>query len=630
MGLAFYGLLGLVALVYWPGLSGPLLFDDVANLGPLNDLDRVGALDLSAVLDNRPGGLAARPVSMATFYLNWVSTGGSVWHLKLTNLALHLLCGALVFWLAGRLLQQPVVALARYRWWIALWICALWLTAPLLVSTVLYIVQRMAQLSAAFMLVGLVCYVIGRQNVDERPLAGWLLIAASLIVCWPLAIASKENGAVLPLLLGAVEIFFFTASAPLTPARKWCRYVLTACVVLVAGVVLAKTLFDPQWLLAGYDKRDFTPGERLLTQARVLFDYLANALLLPGASPFGIFHDDFVKSRSLFDPLSTGLAMVAWAVIAVLCWHNRAKPLGLALFGLVFFLLGHLVEASVLPLELYFEHRNYLPSVGLFVGLGLFFATVAKRSLFMRAPRALWVVLATLPIIYAVLSANRVATWQTWDHMLLAAEQTHPRSRRVHAGLAVMHMQAGDLAAMSEHLDYASQLDRGRQDFGVAATYVLAYCVNDRAVPERAYARLERQTTLTDQPYDAHALSWLTSVVVRGDCPKLQHSRLAGAVHHAVASRAGPGPFSGNAALHVDAARLLGHAGDHRTALGHLEVAGALRPGWLEPRVLEAEYQLRMGMPERARAVIMQLEARPPHQLAPYLERLAVVIRALP
>ena len=250
MGLAFYGLLGLVALVYWPGLSGPLLFDDVANLGPLNDLDRVGALDCRQCSTI---GLAGWP--RAGFDGHVLPQLGFDRRLGLAPQAHQSRTAFAVrrsrLLLAGRLLQQPVVALARYRWWIALWICALWLTAPLLVSTVLYIVQRMAQLSAAFMLVGLVCYVIGRQNVDERPLAGWLLIAASLIVCWPLAIASKENGAVLPLLLGAVEIFFFTASAPLTPARKWCRYVLTACVVLVAGVVLAKTLFDPQWLLPG-------------------------------------------------------------------------------------------------------------------------------------------------------------------------------------------------------------------------------------------------------------------------------------------------------------------------------------------------------------------------------------------
>ena len=627
VGVAFLAVLAVVTLVYWPGLTGPLLLDDVANLGPLISLDRAGALSLSAVLDARPDGLAARPGSMSTFYLEWLAHGGSVWHLKLTNLATHLVCGAMVFWLAGRLLQQHVAGIGERRWWVALWVAAAWLSAPLLVSTVLYIVQRMAQLSALFVLAGLLCYVIGRQRVDDKPLGGWLLIAASLVVCWPLAIACKENGAVLPLLLAAIEIFFFRSAAVPTRAGTWCRFILAGVIALPAVIVLAKISLDPQWLLSGYGKRDFTPYERVLTQARVLLDYAANLLVLPGGSSFGLFHDDLVKSRSLLDPITTVIALGVWATVLVVAWLGRGRRFGVVMFGPVFFLLAHLPEASILPLELYFEHRNYLPGVGLLIGLGIALAHLVDRA---RFSRTAWTLLALVPISYAALSANRVVLWQSWDDMLLAAEQTHPQSRRVHAGLAVMYMQRGDLAAMSEHLDYAGQLDRGRGDFGIAASYLIAYCLNQRPIPEAAYRRLERQPAITDRPFDTYALNWLTNVTVNRECPRLSLSRVVPAVHRVVSLRAGAGAFEGNADLHVDAARLLGLDRDYPTALGHLLVATALRPAWLEPRVLEAEYRLRMGMPDRARAVLQALDARPPHQLAPYLERLGIIVRALP
>ncbi len=155
-GVLAWGLLMLTAAVYWPGLQGPVLLDDIANLESLIDMQS-GALAWHEVL----GGfeVRGRPITMLSFVANWLTSAGEIWALKYTNLMIHLLCGALLFWLAGRLLAEPRAGVAPQRWWLALLVAALWLLAPMLVSTVLYVVQRMAQLATLFVLAGVLCYV---------------------------------------------------------------------------------------------------------------------------------------------------------------------------------------------------------------------------------------------------------------------------------------------------------------------------------------------------------------------------------------------------------------------------------------------------------------------------------------
>jgi hypothetical protein len=111
-----WGLLMLTAAVYWPGLQGPMLLDDFENLEPLMDMQS-GRLAWHEVL----GGFSihGRPISMLSFVANWLTSAGELWSLKYTNLMIHLLCGALLFWLAGRLLGEPRAGVAAQRWWIA-------------------------------------------------------------------------------------------------------------------------------------------------------------------------------------------------------------------------------------------------------------------------------------------------------------------------------------------------------------------------------------------------------------------------------------------------------------------------------------------------------------------------------
>ncbi|MDX2314091.1 MAG: hypothetical protein QNL90_08490, partial [Gammaproteobacteria bacterium] len=206
-GILLWALLLLTAAVYWPGLSGPMLLDDFDNLKPLADM-QAGARRWQELLSGPAFAIGGRPVAMLSFMANWLTSAGDLWSLKFTNLMIHLLCGSLLFWLAGRLLGEPRAGVAAYQWWLALLVTALWLLAPMQVSTVLYIVQRMAQLATLFVLAGLLCYVIGRQRLAFNRRLGIALIVLCFALFWPLATLSKQNGALLPLLAVVVEWYF--------------------------------------------------------------------------------------------------------------------------------------------------------------------------------------------------------------------------------------------------------------------------------------------------------------------------------------------------------------------------------------------------------------------------------------
>jgi hypothetical protein len=138
----------LTALAYWPGLAGPLVLDDRANLEPLLRWMR-DDLDWHSVVFNNQSGLFGRPIAMASFLANAATSGGSVYSMKATNLALHLCCGAVLYallssWVQIKAVAQRSSAAAR---WMPCAIAAIWLFHPLFVSTVLYVVQRMAILA---------------------------------------------------------------------------------------------------------------------------------------------------------------------------------------------------------------------------------------------------------------------------------------------------------------------------------------------------------------------------------------------------------------------------------------------------------------------------------------------------
>ena len=408
----------LTVICYWPSLSGPFLFDDIPNLELIGDRGGLTSADnyLEFILSAQSGPLG-RPLSLASFTLNGQAWPTDPRPFRITNLIIHLLNGLLVFFLA-RLIFSTLYKreLAEN---LALFCMTLWLLHPLLVSTTAYIVQRMTQLSGLFTLAGLLSYMVGRKHLAGRPFKGWAWILAGMGVSGTLALLSKETGILLPFFALIIEVTVFNSTRIAGRQRATLIGVLCAPLVIFLGYMVMN--WDAT--LAGFELRPFTVEERLLTQGVVLVDYLRQTLV-PQLSGLGLFHDDFPVSTGLFRPINT---IVSFAIIAALLflavWLRKAWPI--ISLGILWFFVGHSLEAGPIALELYFEHRNYLALLGPILVLGSLLPLLSKEL-----RRLLPLVLILFVGIEAFLTWQGAIPWGNEERMMQITLTEHPDSLR--------------------------------------------------------------------------------------------------------------------------------------------------------------------------------------------------------
>lgn len=424
----------LTAAVFWPGLAGPFVLDDHLNLRQLGAEGGINsAADLLRYLMTGPAGPTGRPLSLLTFAANAQDWPADPFAFKLTNLLIHLVNGALVFLVVRRL-----VALlggdARRAAATALLAATLWLLHPIQLTAVLYAVQRMTELSAMFVLAGVLVYLRGRELAVRRPLSGLVVMSLAVGVGGGLATLSKENGVLLPLFLLVLEATILSVvTAPSRP-RHWRVWALVFLAAPTAYVV---------WYLigavdaGGYARRAFSGTERLLTQPRILFDYLG-LILVPPLRPPMLMADGYVVSEGLWRPPVTALAMAGLAALLAAGWWLRRRQPVLA-FAILWFLAGHVLESTSLSLELYFEHRNYLPLLGPALAVAWGIVVVGTRWRWAGIALAAGAVAAT-----ALPTWREAQVWRSEASLAAAWAQRHPESARAQQMLGRYHLDRGE------------------------------------------------------------------------------------------------------------------------------------------------------------------------------------------
>jgi hypothetical protein len=199
----------ITAWIYWQGLHGPFLLDDFSNItsGYVADFNLE---EILYSLTHNDSGDLGRPVSMLSFLFSGIVHGQGTWGYKYHNLMIHLLNGLLIFWLLIKLLPhlsnkcdfRKAVLVAGAT-------AVFWLIHPLQVSTVLYVVQRMAQLSTFFILAALLAYVFAREQSNISNWRFYLLAYLAFPLFTLLAVFSKENGVLIPVYLLMIEYIVF-------------------------------------------------------------------------------------------------------------------------------------------------------------------------------------------------------------------------------------------------------------------------------------------------------------------------------------------------------------------------------------------------------------------------------------
>lgn len=310
-------------------------------------------------------GFLSRPVSYISFALNYYFGGLNVYGYHVVNFAIHFLSFVFVFLFIFKTLNLPLLKerYAKHAYTIALLSSLLWAINPVQVSAVTYIVQRMASMAALFYIMSLFFYLRLR-TADSGFRSGIYLTAC--VICGILSIGSKENAVMLPFSILIYDLFFIQG---LTKENIRQNIKFIAIPVLVIAIA-AFLFYDFSADVKDYQTRPFTMGERLLTEPRIILFYIS-LLFYPLTSRLTMIHDVEI-SRSLFDPWTTVAAITA--ILIILCISLvKAKKWPLISYCVIFFFLNHLIEGSFFSLELIYEHRNYLPSMLLFVPLSIGF-----------------------------------------------------------------------------------------------------------------------------------------------------------------------------------------------------------------------------------------------------------------
>ncbi len=446
-------LLGLVALLYVNSLDGSWIFDDLPNIvnNPRLHLSSLDWASLSGTFIGTRESIN-RPLAYLSFGLNHYFHGLNVVGYHLVNVAIHGLAALALYLFLLKTLQLPKLD-GRYAdraKAIAFLGTLLWATSPIQVAAVTVIVQRMASMAALFFLVSLLCYLLAQLTPHRRRRFLWLGLC---LLTGMLAAATKEHAVMLPVVIYLFDLLLVRRIDRATLIR----HARLAVIPIGLVILLTLTLTDPLTVLAGYTSRDFTLLGRLLTEPRVLLFYLSQ-MLIPIPERFALIHDIQV-STSLWSPWTTTPAILFWAG-----WLGLGLALAgkrpLIAFALLFFVINHAVEGTVIPLELAYEHRNYLPSMMLYplaaIGILWLGRTLTRRAA--RGAVALGVVAFLALQSYTVMGRNAIfghpiLVWT--DNLAKAPEQS-----RVYTNLGQVYSLMGMPKKARE--SYETALEVGR------------------------------------------------------------------------------------------------------------------------------------------------------------------------
>jgi len=504
-------LLGLVFVLlltwfcYRPALSGAFLLDDLSNLGGLARVDDSRSF-VNFVLSGRAGPLG-RPMALWSFAMQADHWEQGAHAFLRVNILIHMINAALLAWCLYALALLHSVEKRRAAF-VAATAASIWVLMPLLAPATLLVVQRMTTLSALFVLLGLAAYLIARSRLPVKPGMALIGMSASLVVATALAAFAKETGVLLPVFVLVLEATVLDRPKEVTN-RLWRVWRATFLLLPTMAIIayLSTRVSYPDWLIA---RRDFNGWERLLTEARILWLYLFKALVgLPGQ--LGVFHNDYPISRTLFQPL-TFLACGAWVgtFVAALVWRRRYPLFALAV---LWYVAGHVLESTVLSLELYFEHRNYLPLVGPVFAL--------CSILFLRSDQLRRAGMMIVPVVLFVNAWFLFSFASLWGEPSVASRYwaiTNPTSVRAVSNLA-MYQQAEEGYAQALNTIDRFTLENPR----FAYLKIVEVNILCRIAPDQDHGQLvadtEKLLAQVDFSYNAgDMLSQLSDTVASGEC----------------------------------------------------------------------------------------------------------------
>jgi tetratricopeptide (TPR) repeat protein len=252
-----------------------------------------------------------------------------------------------------------------------------------------------------------------------------------------LALGCKENTITLIPTILLTELLLFERNDKFSQ-KIFYLTLITNLIFLVAAIYFIYRQGYLNSIILPYGNRPFSIAERLLTQPSILLFYLS-LLLFPNPSRLSIDHS-FPVSTSILAPWTTLLAIVCIIFLLTLGFYLRKKA-PLVSFAILFYFINHLIESTLIPLEMVFEHRNYLPSMFLFPVL----ACGLSHTLLFTSTRLRLVHATLVTFIPILLIANGLGTysrnlvWTSEESLWSDALKKAPENARSWAKLGIIY-----------------------------------------------------------------------------------------------------------------------------------------------------------------------------------------------
>jgi tetratricopeptide (TPR) repeat protein len=318
----------------------------------------------------------------------------------------------------------------------------------------------------------------------------------------------------------------------------------------------------------------------------------------------GLYHDDVIVSESLSEPLATLIVVISWlgallGFVIFLKWQWSCY----LVFAIAWFLVGHSAESTVLPLELYFEHRNYFPGIGLFLAIGVLFGLVVKNWPEVKNP--LFAYLGVYVFLLAAQTSSRAQIWSSQPLLLFNHLNAHPDSFRANADMAVHMANLGDIEAARKYSARAFEVGNNERsgDYGVR-DLALSCIVNEPV----SHPRIDQiGTTDSNRPLSS-VTTQLTMMRVLQDnvCPNFDRLYFAGRMAEIFLAEWNLDKASAN--IYSSLAVLENALERYDNAYGYVERFLALSPNNKRGLLMKLHFATALGKVDSANEVIATLQ----------------------
>jgi hypothetical protein len=360
--------IGVAFVAYSNTFYVPFQFDDRPNIIQNPNIQiKVFTWDRLEQLVKNTYKETIRVFSYFTLALNYYFGEFNVFGYHLVNFIIHVASGIFLYWFLILTFNLPFLKekYGSISYKVALFTSLIFISHPIQTQSVTYIVQRMASMAGMFYLLSLVLYVKGRLTTG-RPR---ILYFGGMVLSYLLGVFSKENVAILPLFVALYEFYFFQ-NFDLSPKGKKILYCLVAALLILGAfgfAILGRRYINV--IIEGYQYRTFTMSERVLTQFRIVL-YYVTLLIYPHPSRLNLDYD-FPISKTILDPPTTLISiLICVGLIGYSMWTAKKRPM--ISFCILWYFGNLVIESSIFPLEMVFEHRLYLPMVGPSILFSLF------------------------------------------------------------------------------------------------------------------------------------------------------------------------------------------------------------------------------------------------------------------